>query len=263
MSGARQDDPDRIFAQFARQRVEQHVDRRHFPRLIRGGSVDYQPAIAQPGCRACRNDMDMAGPDRLTLAGFGHRHAGPAPDDVRQHAFPARRQMEHHHERQSGIGRHGLEEPAEGRNSTCRGTNANDRKRGFGHGSASGEIKIASLRQAAPARGRRSHIGRSRRARQSDKQRDKKTRTTAKSFLRANRTASQQHPASSGRDKSTADFMNVLLNLCCFEVIGEISRSGEIRTFCGRYRRKPPRRRVDRRRSRALGRRASAMYFRS
>ncbi len=158
-AAARKNDADGAVALILREAAQEDVDGVTLVALG-VGLAHLQTALPEGEHRVRCDDVDVAGLDRVAVLGTDDRHGGEAPDDLGQHALPARCQMGDDHEADPQVGRHAAKEELErldaagGRPNPCDQASID----GHGDGSSSGE---RSSRDSSHARARGSfgHAG--------------------------------------------------------------------------------------------------------
>ena len=133
-AGSRKDDADRQLMLVLRQRTEEEVDRQ--PAAARLGRFEQlQRTVQKRHVVIGRDDVGAIDPDRHAVLDLEDLHAGIAPDQFGENALVVRRQMLDQHEGHPrvDVGRHAREKGLERRQTTGRGTDADDRKADLGH----------------------------------------------------------------------------------------------------------------------------------
>src|SRR3954454_6317383 len=114
MSGTGQHNADGILSEVGSHAVEELVNWRRLTRDVGRQWPQLQPALPQCSHVARRDNMDLVWLYLVLVRRLEYRHAGPAADDLRQHAFVVCGQVQDHDEAHAAVDGHALEEGSKG-----------------------------------------------------------------------------------------------------------------------------------------------------
>ncbi len=112
-AGAREHDADGLSLLGLGERAQKVIDRQVGTSRVPARG-DLQRALGERHAGVGRDDVDVIGRDRKSLAPLDDRHAGGAGEDIRQPALMAGIEVLHQHEGHPGAGRQMGEELGEG-----------------------------------------------------------------------------------------------------------------------------------------------------